>query len=193
MAAHTVKKAKKDIACTVIESDPDATDYKPQQSLKSFVKPLFDLRSFIQHAIADLPVLTRTDVDGIVENHLSKCTNTLRSPILKAMESTLKEEWEANYFDSNIGLKSPLFNVVKQALGEVVWSDRVPTVSSKKVRSLVRTKDIVDSIILSVLLNMGCLFPIPETFEKMVYRAIDEYCEHRFKKDPRQLLTMTLR
>lgn len=51
MPAHAVTKAYEDLAGTVVESDSDINDYKPQLLSKSVVQPPFDMRSEIVHSL----------------------------------------------------------------------------------------------------------------------------------------------
>lgn len=93
-AAQTVSKANEDMSDTVSESDPDATGYKAQPLWKSVVKLPSDMTSKIERPLADLGVVTKTDVEVIVENYVSKRTNTLLSQILRAVESTFKDAFK---------------------------------------------------------------------------------------------------
>lgn len=58
MAGHTVTNAKKYIDGTVVESNSEATAYKPQPLPKTVVKLPSYVWSKIQQALADLRVLT---------------------------------------------------------------------------------------------------------------------------------------
>lgn len=129
MAAHTVTKTNEDMACTLVKSDSDSTDYNPQPPSKSIVKPSYDMRSEIESALADFIVVTKTDVEPIVKNDVTKWTTTLQSQIVKAVESLFKNTMQTSYFNSNNGLKSALFNVFEQALGQVVRSGHTLTES----------------------------------------------------------------
>lgn len=77
-AVHKVTMANEEMAGTLVESDSDCTDYKPQTPSKSVVKPLSDMRSKIERALADLNVVTRTVIKEIVEERLTKWINTLQ-------------------------------------------------------------------------------------------------------------------
>lgn len=79
MAARTVMLANEHRAGTIMKSESNATEYKPQPQLKSVVKPPLDKRSRIKHTLADLGVVTKTNVEEIVENLLSKCKTCLQS------------------------------------------------------------------------------------------------------------------
>lgn len=81
--------------------------------------------------------MTRIDVEAIVENRLTNRTNMLQSQCVKNVMSTFEDTLNASYFNSNIGLKSQLSNVLKQALGEVVRCSHVSALSEKEVSSLV--------------------------------------------------------
>lgn len=68
----------------------------------------------------DVGAVTKADVEAIFENSLTKWTSKLQSHIMKIVESTFEDALKASYFNSNIGLKNALLNVVEQALGQVV-------------------------------------------------------------------------
>lgn len=78
MAVQRVTKASEDMADTVAESDSNATDNKPQPLSKCVVKPLSDTESETEHTVADLGVVSRSNLEAFVENTLTKCTNTLQ-------------------------------------------------------------------------------------------------------------------
>lgn len=88
MAAHTVTRANEDMDGTVVESDSDADDYKPQLQSKSVHNPPSDMKSDVECSLADLDVVTNTDDEEIVYNGLTKGTNTLplQIQILYAVE-----------------------------------------------------------------------------------------------------------
>lgn len=72
MAAYKVTEASKELAGTVVESDSDVTDYKPQAPSTPDMKPLSSKKSEIEHVPPDLRVETRTYIEGIVGNRLTK-------------------------------------------------------------------------------------------------------------------------
>lgn len=63
------------------------------------------MRSKLEHALAELEVVTKSDVEEIVENCLTKWTEHLQGQTVKAVESTFEDALQTNYFNSNIGLK----------------------------------------------------------------------------------------
>lgn len=97
LAGHTVAKATEGMNETVVEIYSDATEYKPQVPSKSIVEPSSDIRSEIGHTLADISVVTKTDVKAIVENLLTKWTNTQHLQIFKAGDSTLQDALQASY------------------------------------------------------------------------------------------------
>lgn len=121
------------------------------------------MSSDIEHALADLGPATKTEVEALVENRLTKCTNRLQSYIVKAVQYTFVDALKANYFSSNNGLKSTVSNIVEQALGKVVRAGRAPTVSEAAMHSIVHAKGVANTIVKSVLSNMGLIVPIAET------------------------------
>lgn len=84
---------------------------------------------------------------------LTKWTNMIKSPIVKAIEPTLKDTLQASYFNLKNGLKSPPCNIVEQA-GEVLWSGRAPIVSKEEICTFVQTEALVDTIVESVLYSI---------------------------------------
>lgn len=72
IAAHPVPKANEDMAGIDVESSSDATDYRPPQPLKPIVELPFEMRSKNDCVVADLFVVTKTDVEATVENLLNK-------------------------------------------------------------------------------------------------------------------------
>lgn len=80
----------------------------------------------MERPLADLRVLTKTVFEGFVENCLIKWSNTLQLQIVKDVESTFKDALQARYFNTNNDLKSAIFKVLEQVLGEVVRSSRAP-------------------------------------------------------------------
>lgn len=77
MAANTVTKAKEVVTGTIMESDLDATDSKLHPQPKSVFKPPCDMRSEIERALNNFGVVKKTNAELIVENLLTKWTNTL--------------------------------------------------------------------------------------------------------------------
>lgn len=71
--------AGEDVASAVVESNYDttATVYELQPLSKSVVKPLSGITGMIKYALSDLSVATKSDVEAIFENCLSKWTYTL--------------------------------------------------------------------------------------------------------------------
>lgn len=65
-AVHTVTRAAEDMDGTIVESESDDTEHKPQRPLKYFIKSSSDTRSKITYELADI------SVEAIVERRLSK-------------------------------------------------------------------------------------------------------------------------
>lgn len=72
LAAHTVTSAAGDIPGTVVNSNSVDTYHKPQPPLKTVLKSLPDKRSKIKLVLADLGVVTKSNVEEIVESPLTK-------------------------------------------------------------------------------------------------------------------------
>lgn len=163
------------MTCTIVESYHDATDYRLQPPLKSAVKQPSDTRRKIERALADFGVVSRTDVEAIVENRLTKWTNGLQLQVVKSIEPTLADALKAICFNSYSGLEFALFNVFEQALDKEVRYRCAPTVSTAEIGRLVQTKAVADMIVKLVMSNMGLIVPIAKTVPKIIGRAVDEY------------------
>lgn len=122
---------------------------------KSVYKPPSDKRSKVTDLFDYLSVLTRTDVEVIVQNCLTKRTNSLLLQIARAVEFTFEVALQASYFNSKNRLRSAMLQVIEQALSHLVRSDCAPTVSRAEMRSLYQAKAVVDTIVQSVLSKMG--------------------------------------
>lgn len=85
MGVHTVPKANEDVTSTIVERNSDIIDYIGQPPSKSLAKLPSDTRSEIEHAITNLRVVMKTDVDSTFENLLTKWPNKLQSQIVKAV------------------------------------------------------------------------------------------------------------
>lgn len=95
---------------------------------------------------------------------------------MTAVESTLKDTLQASYFNSSEhGLKTAMFNRVEQALGEMVRSGHLPTISKAEMQRPVQNKSLTHTIVHSVLSNTGIVFLIAERMGNLVDRAIDEH------------------
>lgn len=82
---------------------------------------------------------------------MAKWTNTVQSQIFKAVDYTFENALQVDYFNLNNGLRSTMFNVIEQALGDIVRFGRAPTVFEAENHSLIRTKPVADKTIQSVL------------------------------------------
>lgn len=81
---------------------------------------------------------------------------------------------KASYSNLDSDLKTSIFNVVEQTMGEVVRPGRSPSVSETQMRSLVQTKSVADIIVQEVLFNNRFIFPIAETPGMLVDRGVGE-------------------
>lgn len=110
---HTVTSTADELAGTVIESNCNDSEHKLQLLWKIVAQSSLDTRREIKHILTDLGVMTRTDVEAIVESRLTKWKSTLQSKIIKSVESTFNETFQASNCNQSNGLKPPssmLFN-----------------------------------------------------------------------------------
>lgn len=138
LAAHTFTNADLYMSGNVIESGSNAIYYKPQLLAKSIVKPPSNMKSKTGLALANLGLLTKIDVEEIVESRLTKCTKTLQSQTLKSVEFTFEEELQSISLNSNDGLKSTMSIVVVQALSKIVRSGGAPRLCRAEIPSLIQ-------------------------------------------------------
>lgn len=121
MAEHIVTSAKKDATGTVMLSDSDATDYQTQEPSKSVAKPLSDMKSEFHLTLVDLGVVTKTKVEPIVKNCLTKGP-TLHSQESSGLPSLYSRMHYKRVISTHIiASTSCMFYVVEQALAE--WSN----------------------------------------------------------------------
>lgn len=98
---------------------------------------------------------------------------------VKAVESTFEDALQASYFNStNNGVKTTMFKVVEQTLGELDRSDRPPAVSEVEMRGFVQTASGAKIIVQPVLPYTGFIVTIGEIVDKLMNRADDEQCLH---------------
>lgn len=176
MAVPTFKKANEELANTIVESDSNIFEYKPQQPCKYVFKPPLDVKIDIERASAHIGVVTRTYVEAIGENCPAKWTSTIQSQPVMAFRDRLEDVLQARCFHSNNVLKSDMFNVVEQALSEVIQFGRAATSSEPKMLPRIPENAVPDTIVNSVLSNTGFILSIAETEGKMMYTAVDENC-----------------
>lgn len=74
----------------------------------------------------------KSDVEAIVKSLLTKGPITLKSQIVRGVESTFENTLQESYFTSNNCLTPAMFELVDQALGGVVRSDRRATVTKNR-------------------------------------------------------------
>lgn len=94
-----VMKGNKDVVGTVAERNSHATDYKPQPPLKCVAKLLYAMKWEIERALPDIGVVTKTDVESIFENFLTKWANMLQWQIFKTIESTFEDASQMSFFN----------------------------------------------------------------------------------------------
>lgn len=95
--------------------------------------------------------------------------------MVKIFKPAFVDAIQASYFNYNNGLKIAMFNGVKKALGDVVLSCRLTTVSDVQTQTLVQTKAVEDRILKSILSQPVLIVPIAVIAGKMVQKAVDEY------------------
>lgn len=105
---------------TFVERDYDDTENKQQAPSRTVVKSSPYMRREIEHKLCNLGFVTKADVMAIVQSRLSKWTSTVQSQIVKALESTFRDALQPNYFNLSNILKTEMFSMVEQALGDVV-------------------------------------------------------------------------
>lgn len=99
LAFHTVTHAAEDMIGTVVESEFGDTEHKSPSPSKTVIRSSPDTRSETKHVLTDPAVVTKDDVRAIVESTLTRCTITLQSQVLKAIQSTFDGTIKAIYFN----------------------------------------------------------------------------------------------
>lgn len=79
-----------------------------------------------------------TDIQAIPISLLTKWTNMKKSQMCKGVKSALEDALQASHFYINSGMKSVVFNVIEQGLGNLVPSGRVPLFYKGDICCLVR-------------------------------------------------------
>lgn len=79
-----------------------------------------------------------------------------------------------SYYILRKPLKNTIFNIFEQALGEMVLSGRVPTVSGTQMCNFVQFKELADVIVQKALSNIAFLVLIVETANKLVSGAVNK-------------------
>lgn len=72
--------------------------------------------------------------------------------------------------------------MVEQAAGKVIGYSCSPKLSDADMDSLVQGKAVAEKIFKSVVLNFGFIVPIAENVERMMARAIDDFCLHHMEE-----------
>lgn len=110
---------------------------------------------------------------------MTKWTTTLQSQISNAVESTFEDALQSSYFNSNKGLITTSFNVVGQAMGEVVRSDRSSTASKAEIGNLTQTKLVADIIIQTVMSDTNFIVHMARAIDELMDRDVEVHslCE----------------
>lgn len=132
------------------------------------------MRSEIERVLTHLGVVTKEELERIVETYLTKWTSTLDWKIVKTVQFAFEDSLQASYSNPNNGLKTSMFHVVQQALGEVDLSGRAPRVLEAPMRDFIQTISVADMIVQVVLFDEGFTVPIKEKIGRLVSRAFDE-------------------
>lgn len=69
LAAHIFIQTAKDVTGTIVVSDSDYPEPKPQLLLKSIVRSISDTRREIEAVLGDFGIVMESNVETIVENH----------------------------------------------------------------------------------------------------------------------------
>lgn len=162
LPAHIVNKAADDVTGTFIENDFDATEHKLELLSSPVVKLSSDKKSEIERVLTGLNLMTKTDVEMIVENSLTRWTTTLQSYIVKTVEFAFERTSQASLLDSNNGLKSIMFTVIEVVLGLVIRSGRALMVSQAQKCSTARTRVLDDRNLQAVVFSTGHIVLIAE-------------------------------
>lgn len=174
-AAHTVSQANEDTTDTILESDSNITDHKPQPPSKSVFKAPPDTKRWIERALADPGVVTKINIEVIVKNCRTKWTTTLQSQRFKAVTSRFEGAFQASYFISNNGSKLAMVQVVEHVQRNLVRIGHAPTASEAQLHYLNHIKALADPIIQSVLFNTARIVRIAETVGKIVDKAVNKF------------------
>lgn len=97
-AKHSMSCATENMAGTVIQSDSNSTDPKPQPHSKTMVNSSLDTKGGMEPVLAYIREITKTDFRVIVETRLTRCTSALQSQIMKFVESTIRRHMTGELF-----------------------------------------------------------------------------------------------
>lgn len=122
LAGHRVTSAADDMSGTVVESKYDNAEHTPHPPSKTVVKASHHTINESKDVRDDLGVMTKADVEALIECRRTKCTRILQLQIVKAIKSPPEVKLHARYFNSNEDLKTAVFKAVGQALSKVVRS-----------------------------------------------------------------------
>lgn len=107
---NKVTKATKEMAGTILVSDSEAIEHRLQLLLKSVVKLSPDMENRMERVFSQLAVLTKPNVEKMVQTGLIEETSTMLFDIVKTVKPTLEETLQACCAISNNGFKT---NIVK--------------------------------------------------------------------------------
>lgn len=131
--AKTVSKGDEDITGTVVEWNYDITNKKLHPLLRSVVRTTPDTRNEIPHALADIRVSMKTNIEKIVQNLQTKRISTQQTQILMPAVYTLEESFQASYSVMNNCLEFPVFKEVEKCLAR--WFNPVISLQCLRLRS----------------------------------------------------------
>lgn len=101
--AHAVNRATKYMTTTGTKSNSSSIEHKLHSLFKSVVIPLSGTKSKVKGILADLSLVTKADIDAMVETYFSRCTRTVMLQILKDLEITLENALQASYCGEEMG------------------------------------------------------------------------------------------
>lgn len=142
----------------------------------TFFKLPSDTRTEIKYGLFDFDFIPRVYFKAIAGNDHSKLTSSLQLQIVKAVECTSWDLLNGSYFNSYNGLKTSMFQVGEQALGEVVRSGHNSTAFESKMWRLFQISSLPKIILHLVLYSAGYIVLSAEIGHQLVDRAVDEHC-----------------
>lgn len=131
--------------------------------------------------------MMNANVEVVVKSCRIKWISTLQSQIVKDLNSNSEDTLHASRFNFTNKLKTAIFDMLGQALSEVVQYGRASTVFQAGMQSLVQAKFVTDTIVQSVLYNWELIVPIVEKVGKLVDEAVDEHCSVTSNERQKQL------
>lgn len=133
------------------------------------------MKNKIECTLADLCVMTKMDRLEIIEIFLTNWTSTLQSKDAEVFMSKFEDASHLRSSSYNDGLKSAMFNVAKEVMGNMVRSGRAPSLSQAKMCSPVQVRTVADITGQKVPSSIGFIVLTAEFDQKMVDKSIDKY------------------